>query len=130
MPSGTIELIDHMTVKVMSNRQICITVPWQSAFMSTEHLMNVFLKGDGVRRIENYHPRVQGFETCRMKLQTKENDSVLTEAIIDLPSNVKEDLEKQLLTRENSAQEILFAQLIVSSTQFVKSKNRLKITRS
>ena len=65
MPSGTSELSDEFTVLGLNGKQLCIGVPWSSAFMNTKWLKNVRLTGVGVWCIKSYHTNVQGFEAYK-----------------------------------------------------------------
>ena len=92
----------------MNGTSLELTIPWPSAFMNINQLMQIWLEGNGVPRIELYHPHCEGFSTYKMNFQKQETDKIVSAALITLPFAVVSEFEQHLLGWEGNTQEIIF----------------------
>lgn len=130
LPSGISENIDDITVRIVKGQELELTIPWPSSFMNLKQLMQVWLEGDGVTRIEDYHPHCEGFAAYRMKFQKQETDLIHSKAIIHLPFEVISEFEQHLLGWEGNSQEVLFLILKAPSKMYKKDVGKLRMKRA
>lgn len=104
-----------------------ITVKWPSVLMDVLKLNAVFLQGDGVDRIEDYHPQIVGFYDFLEQFQRKEGDAVESVAKIPLPFFVKPDFHKRLMAWEGTSEKVLYVTLFAPDRHFVLEEDVLAI---
>eukprot|EP00171_Calliarthron_tuberculosum_P003541 IDg3541t1 len=130
LPSGISEHPGDIVATVVDDWFMQLSVTWPTSFMSTVQLMHIWLQGDGVEKIEDYHPHFQSFSAFRERFQTSEEDKIHSVARIPLPFAVKSDFEQHLLGWHGTSQTVLFLILSAPSRNFTTPTKKLVMKKS
>jgi len=130
LPSGVAERIDDLVIQVVDSTTLQVSIPWPSAFMKTEKLMHIWLEGQGVERIESYHPHCESFNDYRMQYQKREDDNITSTARFALPFDVMPEFEQHLLGWEKTSEEIVLVVLKSPPKDFRKDAGKLQMKRA
>ena len=76
LSTGVGERPGDLQVRVEDHRYLRVTVTWPLALKDATMLLNMWLEGDRVPKIEEYHPMVQGFCDYLEKFQEKMNEKL------------------------------------------------------
>ena len=76
LPTGVGERPGDLQVRVEDSRYLRVTVTWPPALTDVTMLMSMWLEGNGVPKIEEYHSMVQGFCDYLEQFQEKMRDKI------------------------------------------------------
>lgn len=71
LPSGGYVLKGGIKMEIENERTVKIAVVWPEVFHDGDLLLELFLKGDGVEKLDRSHPMVGGFEDSIQAIQKK-----------------------------------------------------------
>lgn len=127
LPTGVGEQEGDVRVSVEDGLFLRVDVVWPPALTNVPMLMEMWLQGDGVPKIEDYHPQVQGFYDYLQQFQANQRDKVESFARLPLPFVVKPDFERHVLGWEGSSQIILFVTLSAPDRNFNPDDKKLVV---
>ena len=102
-----------------------ITLVWLQALTDMNMLMKVWLEGDEVPKIENYHPQLQGFSDYLEQFQQRQSDKIESYARAPLLFLVKQDFERHVLGWNETSQIILLLGLSAPEQNFTEEDERI-----
>ncbi len=89
----------------------------------------MWLAGDGVPKIEEYHPQVQGFFDFLEHFPSRQSDKIESFARIPLPFAVKPDFERHVLGWDGTAQIVLFVTLSAPERNFTPNDDKIVVKK-
>ncbi len=118
-----------MKVKVEDEWFLRIDFVWPSTLSNVSMPMEMWLEGDGVPKIEEYHPQVQGFYDFLEQFQERQTDKIESYARVPLPFAVKPDFERHVLGWEGTAQIVLFVTISAPERNFNPENDKLVVKK-
>ncbi len=128
LPKGVSERAGDVKVHVEdAGRSLRVEVAWPSARNYVNMLMEMWLAGDSVPKIEEYHPQIQGFFDFLEHFQKRQSDKIESFARIPLLFAVKHDFELHVLGWNPTVQTVLFVTLSASERNVAPNGDKIVV---